>query len=346
MALDAHVADERLHSEWDRFVATHNEGTSCHLYGWTSAIESAYHHASYPLVVKRDRDVAGVFPLVRMKGRLAGDRLVSMPFLDQGGILAAGEEEAEALWRAALELSGKLGLQGLEVRGGVPDAIGAPTATRRFRWTLALQGSREDLWRSLSGKVRNQVRKAARRGLTTQAVPATKLTRFYRLFAHNMRDLGSPVHALAFFDNVFAVLGSRAKLYLTCEPAGRAVACAIALRFRDSLSVPWASSLREARPACPNHSLYWNILRDALAEGCRVFDFGRSTLGSGPARFKKHWGAEAVPLVWTYTDGSGKPEPGESWSSQDHAGLVRMWQHLPLMVANRLGPVVRRRISN
>jgi len=346
MQLDAHLAGADQEQAWDRFVLSHGQGTACHLYGWKHVIEDAYGRDCYPLWVERDGDVGGVFPLVLMKGRLGGDRLISMPFLDQGGILATGEEQAAALWRAALQLAGRLGARGLEARGSVPGGVTAPAATQRFRWMLSLTSSQEDLWGAVGGKVRNQVRKSTRLGLTTRVAAAADLPLFYRLFAHNMRDLGSPVHAVSFFDRVLAVFQSRATLYLTQEPGGRAVAGGIALRFGDGVSVPWASSLHDARPACPNHSLYWKILGDALEQGCRVFDFGRSTRGTGPARFKKHWRAEATPLVWTDVDSDGQLEQEGAWSNQDHTTLVKLWQLLPLGVANRLGPVIRGQLPN
>jgi FemAB-related protein (PEP-CTERM system-associated) len=281
-----------------------------------------------------------------MKGRLGGGRLVSMPYLDQGGILASGEDAATALWAAALRLVRRLGARGLETRGGVPEVGGSPPATQRFRWTLRLEGSQEDLWHSLGPKVRNQIRKSSRLGLVTRGVTVGELDDFYRIFARNMHDLGSPVHSLSFFHRVLTVFESRATLYLTSDAGGRTVAGGVALRFGDCVSVPWASSLRSTRPECPNHSLYWKILGDTLAAKRRVFDFGRSTLGTGPARFKKHWGADGEPLIWSWVDGDGTAEPGRSWTARDHATLVRLWRLLPLAVATRLGPLIRRQLPN
>jgi len=310
-------------------------------------IEAVYRQRCFALAVERAGEVRGIFPLARMRGRLGGNRLVSMPYLDQGGVLAASDEEASELWRAGLRLAKRLGAAGVEARGDAPPPFSAPEhSTQRCRWVVSLEGSRDDLWRSIGPKVRNQVRKARRLGLVTRGVPIADLPRFYRLFARNMRDLGSPVHALKFFQELLTVFESRATLYLTLDADERPVAGGIALRFQDGLCVPWASSLRAARPSCPNHSLYWKILVDASRQGCRTFDFGRSTLGTGPARFKRHWGARAEPLVWTSVDPEGRPVPEAPWSARDHGLLVAIWSRLPLGVSNRLGPVVRGRLAN
>ena len=67
-----------------------------------------------------------------------------------------------------------------------------------------------------------------------------------------------------------------------------------------TVEVPWASSIRDYNSLCPNHLLYWHILDAAVADGCAVLDFGRSTPNEGTFKFKEQWGAQPVPLHWEY----------------------------------------------
>jgi CelD/BcsL family acetyltransferase involved in cellulose biosynthesis len=87
-----------------------------------------------------------------------------------------------------------------------------------------------------------------------------------------------------------------------------------------------------------NTLLYWEQLRFAVSAGYRVFDFGRSSLDSGTYDFKRQWGAEPVPLNWQYWLAPGQGMPGLTPSSPKFRLAVRAWQHLPLAIANRLGP--------
>jgi hypothetical protein len=112
------------------------------------------------------------------------------------------------------------------------------------------------------------------------------------------------------------------------------------------VTVPWASSLREAFPSCPNHSLYWKILGDSIARGARAFDFGRSHLDSGTYRFKVQWGARPVPLEWSLVGRDGVRAPAGALKPQDHGWLTSAWSKLPLWLANRLGPLLRGHIPN
>ncbi|HEU5322339.1 MAG TPA: hypothetical protein VFX28_16155, partial [Methylomirabilota bacterium] len=71
---------------WDRFVERHPLATVAHLGGWGRVAGRAYGHEAIYLAAAADGEVVGVLPLVLVRSRLFGRRLVSMPFLDYGGV--------------------------------------------------------------------------------------------------------------------------------------------------------------------------------------------------------------------------------------------------------------------
>ena len=200
--------------------------------------------------------------------------------------------------------------------------------------------------KTIGPKVRNQIRKSEKGGLVSEVVSASRLPEFYEVFSRNMRDLGSPTHSLAFFETLARELGDRFRLYLTRDADQQPVGGAVAIHFKDSVSVPWASSLRSVRSLCPNHSLYWRILRDARESGADTFDFGRSSAGAGTFHFKKQWGAEPIPLTWTFLDRMQKPETDYYLDPRTQSAAVQIWRRLPLSLTLRLGPLIRRQLPN
>jgi FemAB-related protein (PEP-CTERM system-associated) len=333
-------------ASWDAFVRSLPAGGLGHAHAWKQVVERGYGKQAYYLAAKEDGRWVGVLPLVRMKGPLTGNRLVSLPFLDAAGLLAATPQAAAALRAEAFSLAGRLGARGVELRSRAAAMDAGAAAASRATLVLPLPGGAEALWGSFSPKVRNQIRKAEKAGLRTEAAPRERLVDFYRVFAHNMRDLGSPVHSLRFLEAVFDAFAAAAKLYLTVSSSQKVVGGAIAIEAGDTVTVPWASSLREAFPSCPNHSLYWKVLGDTAQAGARRFDFGRSHVDSGTYRFKVQWGAQPLPLAWESFDAGGAPLPGAAFKPAEHTGLTRAWSLLPLWLANAIGPLVRRQLSN
>ena len=333
--------------EWDAF-ATAREGTALgHAAGWKRTLEQGYRLETRFLVAHAgDGRLRGLLPLARVPQLRGGSEWVSLPYLDSGGVLAAEPDAERALVDAALQLVRESGARALELRQCQPLATRpAPVATDRIDLVLELESDAEAQWSALRAKVRNQTRKAERSGLVLAAADADPLEGFYAPFCVNMRDLGSPVHGRGYFEAMRAAFGPRLRIVVT-ELEGRPVGGLVAIRFGDTVTVPWASTLRSERARCPNNQIYWEALREAAESGARRFDFGRSPRDAGTYRFKKGWGASERELAWLRLAPDGAPLPPAPPGS---SGLLRrgseLWQRLPLGLANRLGPPLRRRLS-
>ncbi|MEW6442103.1 MAG: GNAT family N-acetyltransferase [bacterium] len=309
--------------------------------------------------------IAGVLPLVHLKNILFGNHLISMPFFDLGGILAEDEETERGLLSEALRLGTRLRAQQIELRhtyrhscldceaaspGGRPREKSAEswksrTRTHKVRMVLALPGSAGELMASFKSKLRSQIRKPMREGLSAIVGGAELLDAFYRVFVANMRDLGSPVHSKKLMAHLFEELREEARIVLV-RKGGIPLACSLIIRLGDTLYNPWASALREYSSLSPNMLLYWTMLEYACENGISRFDFGRSTPGEGTYKFKEQWGAVPQTLHWQYVVlHSTEEKEGEASDRPRFARAVPYWRRLPLAVTQWLGPMIRKHIG-
>ena len=57
-----------------------------------------------------------------------------------------------------------------------------------------------------------------------------------------------------------------------------------------------------ARVLAANDFMYWEVMRRASERGYRVFDFGRSKVGTGSYAFKCNWGfsrrRSSINSIW------------------------------------------------
>lgn len=326
-------------AEWDAFVGAAQDATYCHLSGWRRILRDALgHDCHYLVAVNAQGAWQGVLPVVPVRSPLFGSYLVSMPFLNYGGPL--GNPGA----RAVLELyvvtqAQQLGASLLELRNrhDVSDVL--TTCRRKVTVLLDLAESPDGLWRRFPSKLRSQINRAEKAGLTARFGPDQRAP-FYDVFARNMRDLGTPVLPAAWFERigrVFPDLVEFGAVYHGDTP----IAAGCGFRWRGEFEMTWASSLREFNHLAGNMLLYWSFMRLMIETGVRVLNFGRCSPGSGAHRFKRQWGGADVPLPW------GQWSPGEVRATPSpDAGKYRLatavWRHLPLPVANRLGPLVAR----
>ena len=284
---------------WNEYVHSHADATVDHLFEWRDIFTSVFGHDCTYLAAVRDGCVVGVLPLVKFRSRLFGRFVVSLPFLNYGGLLTSDAPAATALTVRAKELTRAFGGTHLELRHVDRQCTDLPFRSHKLALTRALPQSADTLWTTLDKKVRNQIRKAQKEGLVAVEGGAALVDDFYRVFAENMRDLGTPVYSRRLFVEVLRRFPEQARVTVVrCE--GRPVAASVVMHWRGVVLVPWASSLKHYRQRCPNMLLYWSMMESAIAAGAQQFDFGRSSPGSGTHAFKLQWGATERPLHWEY----------------------------------------------
>jgi FemAB-related protein (PEP-CTERM system-associated) len=330
---------------WDAYVESSPTATIYHRFSWQQIIVRSYGHQPHYLMAASDGRVRGIFPLFLVKSRLFGKSLTSMPFLDYGGTCADDDATTQLLLDHVLGSMQGHGVDRVELRQCEPPVRPGTLRLDKVSMILDLSKGAEAVWQSLNAKVRNQVRKAVKSGLSASVGGVERLDEFYAIFAVNMRDLGSPVHHRAFFEQIFAGFGAQAKLIMVHD-GQRAVGGSVCLFFKDTMLVPWASSLRQYFPKCPNNLLYWEALQYGCAHGCKRFDFGRSSVDSGTYNFKRQWGAEPMQLYWQVLSKNGNHNGHLSADDPKYRVILEAWRRLPLAFTKFLGPHIRKYLTN
>ena len=359
MSISIGTLDASDNPAWDRYVDSHPGAELYHLWGWKEVIEKTYGHDAYYLTAvdptRPKSAFVGVLPLVHLKHFIFGNNLISLPFFDLGGVLADNEEAGFALISEAVRIGTELKAETIELRHTAPtnpvrppgrSALphGQVTRSHKVRMLLDLPESSETLMKSFRSKLRSQIKKPIKDGLKSKIGALELLDDFYHVFSINMRDLGSPVHSSRFMQNVLEAFPDSSRIVVVYQEK-KPLASSLVVKFKDILENPWASALRQYSHLSPNMLLYWTMLEYACDNGCRRFDFGRSSPDEGTYKFKTQWGAKPTPLNWQYIPVDGKAiDPGGSEKSKFQAA-IKCWKKLPVPVANRIGPRIRKHIG-
>jgi FemAB-related protein (PEP-CTERM system-associated) len=170
-----------------------------------------------------------------------------------------------------------------------------------------------------------------------------QIDNFYYVFSRNMRYLGTPVYDRSLFKTILATFPRETRICTVLKDE-KPVAAGFLVSFKETVEMPWASSLREYNHLSPNMMLYWKVLSHAADNGFKKFDFGRSTPHEGTYQFKMQWGAQPVQLYWHYWLSSGVAMPEINPKNPRYKYFIKLWQHLPLWLTNALGPKIVRNI--
>lgn len=330
---------------WDAFVRTCPQATFFHSAGWQQVIEQAFGHRTWFFYTEEQGEVTGVLPLAEMKSRLFGHALVSLPFCVYGGVAADSGDARAKLLAAAGSLAVELGVGHLELRSQVRMFAQDPSWCGRelyYTFQRAIGADNAANLQAIPRKQRAVVRKAIAHGLASRV--DSDAARFFPLFARSMHRLGTPVFPRRYIELLQEVFGRDCEV-LVVEDGGRPVSGVLSFYFRDQV-IPYYAGAADAARACgANDFMYWRLMEDAAARGCRLFDFGRSKAGTGAFDFKKNWGFTPEPLGYEYKLFAARSLPDNQPLNPRYRALIATWKRLPLPLANLIGPVVARHLG-
>src|SRR5207247_841630 len=248
-------------SSWDEFVSRAEGSSFCHLAGWRDILSDVLGAECFFWVASDDAGQwQGVLPLARVKSRIFGHYLVSLPFLNYGGPLGTSAA-CRRLVREAVAEARRSRADLLELRTRHGESVGLPPA-------------------------------------------------FVGRRASRFRD--RVLFGAVYWD-------------------GQPIAAGCGFVWGDEFEMTWSSGLRQHGHRRPNLLLYSRFMEHLIERGVRVFNFGRSTPGSGPHEFKRQWGGRDVPLPWCQHAPRGRTGTPSSDATPIAWG-PSVWRCLPLPI--------------
>lgn len=340
---DVSIATPQSQALWDAYVLRHASATHSHRWGWKTVVENAFHIPTYYLMASGPDGVCGVLPLAWQKSLLFGSFITALPFINAGGALADSIEIEQALVDRAIEIAREVGASRLQLRYRGEYRLSLPSSEHKVAAVREVTRDTDAMWKALDSNNRRKVNKATKAGMTAEAEGSAALDVFYKIFADNMRNLGTPVYAKSLFAEVLSAFPGETEIVVV-RLNGEPVAAAFLNSFRDGVEATWMCSDYRYLSLQPNMLMYWTILRIVGERGFKWLDFGRSTRGSGTHKFKQLWDTQDVPLPWASWTVDGAPPKELSPSNPKFELATRLWKKLPLPIANWIGPHIVRNL--
>lgn len=335
------AASENNSAAWDSFVASHDLCVNYHRWAWKAVFEAAFRWKTHYLIAEDNGIVRGILPCASNQSALFGNLLCSLPFFSEAGIVSDSQEAADLLAKEAIRLGESIRAQYIEIRHAYNAPLSWPAKTNKVTFVCDVFADPEQNMQHLQTKMRTNVRRSLKSGLEAEFGGAELLPDFYGIFCRKMRDLGTPVYSKKFFEKILEQFPHDA-FVCRIRHSGHTVGAAFLTGYRDCIEVNWSASLSDAMSLRPNMFLFWQLLCFAGKKGYRIFDFGRSSVGSGTYQFKMQWNTRVVPLQWNYWSSSGEQILELNPNNPRYRAAIWTWKRLPLAVTKWIGPPIAR----
>jgi hypothetical protein len=288
---------------WERLSLEHPAASVFHSPAWLKALRRAYQYEPVVLTTSPpEKKLANGFVFCRIKSRLTGNRLVSLPFSDHCEPLVDNPIELECLLSVLKGEFRKNRWKYIEIRPVTPRFVnqaGFSEAEGFWLHRVDLRRPADALFRSFHTNVKRNVRRAEGKSLRYEDGRSdTLLKDFYSLMTLTRRRHFLPPQPLYWFRALLDCMGEKADISLVYKD-NKPMASIFALRHKDVLVYKYGCFDYDYRQFAGMTLVLWRAIQKAREQGVLEFDLGRSDLEDlGLITFKDRWASQRSRLTY------------------------------------------------
>ena len=315
---------------------------------WLGFVHRMYGFPVYRITAQSENEIHGLLALVRVRHALFGDYLTTSPFGSYGGFAYSSIEARDVLLEKARAWAGDLGVEHVNVRfeaGEQTPPAGWIQHPLYATYRVELAPDPDQLMSTYSSDHRNHIRKSLRKGFTIKFGHLDLLDDAYDGLSQSMHELGSPYHNKNYLRAMAETLGEALEFALMYSARGELAGTGVFISHGDVVTNLHANILRRFRSDYAGEFLYWSLITRYCQRGFKVFDLGRSLIGSGNEAFKMKWKPRRQLLAYWYALMPGHALPDLNQKSPKFQFAIQMWKRLPAFVVRLLGPFLIRGLA-
>jgi FemAB-related protein (PEP-CTERM system-associated) len=309
---------------------------------WLGLVHKTYAFPIYQIVSQVRDEIDGWLALVRVKHFVFGDYLTTSPFGSYGGFAYSSMTSRDLLLEKARMLGSELGVEYVNIRfdaqeeppnGWTPHPVYAT-------YLVDLLPDAHELMTVYSSDHRNHIRKSMRKSFSIKFGHLDLLDDAYEAIARSMHELGSPYHNKTYLRTMAEALGGGLEFAVAYGPRGELVGAGVFILHGETATNLHANILRRFRSEYAGEFLYWLALERYCRKDFKVFDLGRSLIGSGNETFKMKWRPRKKQLAYWYALMPGHQLPELNQKNPKFQLAISAWKRMPTFVVRPLGPLL------
>ena len=175
----------------------------------------------------------------------------------------------------------------------------------RYVFRLDLKGkTEEDVLKECHQKTRYNIKLATKKGVTIKEGTREDLKDFHNIMVTTGQRDGFVIRSLSYFEKMYDELAPVHMKVLMAYYEDKPIAGIIPIMYGNKTWYLYGASSNEHRNLMPNYLLQWTMIKQAIQNGCEMYDF-RGVSGVvdenhpqyGLYRFKKGFGAEFTEFI-------------------------------------------------
>jgi FemAB-related protein (PEP-CTERM system-associated) len=315
---------------------------------WMTFVHSMYGFPAHRIASYLNNEIVGWLALVRVQHPVFGHYLTTSPFGSYGGFAYSSIASRDVLLNKARALAEDLGVEHVNIRfeaGEETPPEGWIQHPIYATYRADLLPDPQKLIDAYSSDHRNHIRKSLKKGFSIKFGHLDLLDDAYEGLARSMHELGSPYHNKNYLRAMAESLGDALEFVVLYSAQNELAGAGVFIFNSDMATNLHANILRRLRSDYAGEFLYWSVIERYCRKGCKVFDLGRSLIGSGNEVFKLKWKPRRQLLAYWYALMPGHTLPELNQKNPKFQLAISIWKHMPSFAVRLLGPFLIRGLA-
>lgn len=308
---------------------------------WLTFVHKVYDFPVYRSVSQTNNKIDGWLALVRIRHSIFGDYLTTSPFGSYGGFAYSSIASRDALLHQAQKLANDLNVEYINIRFDAREATPPADWIQHpiyATYCADLLPDPNQLISIYSSDHRNHIRKSLKKGFSIKFGHLNLLDDTYEGLARSMHELGSPYHSKIYLRRMAESLDKSLEFAVLYDARGELAGAGVFICQGDMITNLHANIFQRFRSDYAGEFLYWSVIERYCRKGSKMFDLGRSLIGSGNETFKMKWKPIRIPLAYWYYLPRGGHIPELNQKSPRFQFAIWLWKRLPSFAVRFLGP--------
>lgn len=291
---------QNLDDHWMEFVSLRSDSLIFHHPAWIQLLSSTYGFVPKLIsLVSSDGTIKAGLPIYKVFNLIEGKRWVSMPFTDFCPPLGS-ETDIQSMF---LNFCTLINHEPVEIRWSVSLDKNIQQSPKYVVHKLKLSNDFDSTYKNFHQMHRRNINAAKKNGVTTVfGSSENEIRQYYRLHLLTRKQQGLPTQPWKFFSILNKnILQKGMGFVILAYHDDDCLAGAVFLHWQGTLTYKYGASKKDNLSLKPNNLVMNDAIHWACSNGISIFDMGRTDLdNSGLRDFKSRWGAEEIPLTYTY----------------------------------------------
>ena len=339
---------------WNDFLVNSKKSDVFFTLEFRELIRRVFGYEDLYYLIKNNGRIIGVAPFFLVKSSIFGDRIISLPFCDSGGICFADNTSindqqiaSEVFLKDLSALCNLKQVSFAEIRG--QRLFNQDSDSRlcyKQTYVNFILSLKRDSWAQVAGGFSRNIKRILKHNVSGLAIDECKTTEdialIYNIYVENLRKLGSPSLALSFFEKQWEIFAPGKYRIFIARYKGRVVGAITLLIYKNKVLAQHLFSVEDVPDLAVKIRLYYFSIKWAFDQKMDIYNFCRTRKNSGVFMHKKKWGASEETITYTYLLTKARKVLEIDYNNKRFNAPKIVIRHLPLFLLKKIGPFIRK----